>query len=86
MTAFMPMALNARKFNRAPFVLQELRGAEYVYVPDNTLAKPTLAPRYTCPFQVIARNWKNSTFKLQIRGREDKVSLSRLKATADVGS
>ena len=80
--AFSPATLDLRKFKESPFISKTLRTVEYVYVRDDRLGKPGLAPRYTGPFKVVERDWENNVFRLNLGGREDKVSLSRLKAAS----
>ena len=83
---FTPMEMNRKKFRASPFISGNLRSAQYVFVRDDTLAKPPLVPRYAGPFRVLERNWENSTFRLQMPRGEDTVSLSRLKAASKVES
>ena len=45
-----------------------------------------LSPSYSGPYQVLKRNWKDSTFKLMLSRWPDNVSLSRLKVTNAVSS
>ena len=78
--AYTPRALDLTKFKASPFVARSLRTAAYVYVRDDRLGKPGLAPKYTGPHRVKERNWSSNTFLLDLGGREDNLSLSRLKA------
>ena len=66
-------------FKASPFVAKSLRTAEYVYVRDDRLGKPSLAPRYIGPYKVREKNWSNNTFLLEIGARQDVVALARLK-------
>ena len=50
--AYSPQTLDLRKFKTYPFVANTLRTARFVYVRDNQLGKPSLAPRYSGPFKV----------------------------------
>ena len=78
--AFSPESLDLRRFKASPFVAGSLRTASHVFVRDDRLGKPSLAPRYTGPFKIMKRDWENNTFLLDLGGKEDRVSLSRLKA------
>ena len=78
--AFSPKALDLRWFKESPFISKTLRMADYIYVRDDRLGKPSLAARYTGPFKVLEKNWDNHTFLLEIGKKEDAVSLARLKA------
>ena len=49
---------------------------------DDRLGKPGLAPKYTGPFKVVKKDWDNSTFRVNLGGKEDVISLSRLKAAS----
>ena len=80
--AFSPRSLDLRKFKDSPFVAGTLRTAQFVFVRDDRLAKPDLAPRYTGPFKVLKKQWDNNTFVLDLGQREDTVSISRLKAAS----
>ena len=82
MAAFMPKTLDLAKFKASPFVAKVLRTAQYVYVRDDRLGKPSLAAKYTGPFRVLEKDWDNSTFHLSLGTREDTVALSRLKAAS----
>ena len=77
-----PRVLDLTKFKSSPFIAKALRTAKYVYVRDDRLSKPSLAPRYTGPFRVIEKDWMNSTFWLNLGKKEDNVSLARLKAAS----
>ena len=79
---FMPETLDLRQFKESPFVAKALRTTEFVYVRDDRLGKPCLAPRYTGPYRVLSKDWQNNTFILDLGKREDTVSLSRLKAAS----
>ena len=76
---FSPASLDLWRFKASPFVAGILRTASHVFSRDDRLGKLSLAPRYTGPFRVIARDWDN-TFLLDLGGKEDTVSLSCLKA------
>ena len=80
--SFTPQSLDLRRFKISPFIAKELRTAEYVYVRDDRLGKPSLAPKYSGPFKVLAKEWDNHTFLLDLGKKEDVVSLSRLKAAS----
>ena len=78
--AFTPETLNLQKFKETPFIAKSLRTVRFVYVRDDRLGKPSLAPRYAGPFPVKSRNWENGTFTLELGDREDKVAITRLKS------
>ena len=80
--AFSPQSLDLRKFKDSPFISKSLRTAQFVYVRDDRLGKPSLAPRYTGPFKVKSKNWDSNTFVLDLGRKDDTVSLSRLKAAS----
>ena len=80
--AFSPRSLDLRKFKDSPFVAKSLRTAQFVYVRDDRLGKPALAPRYTGPFKVKNKLWDNNTFILDLGRKDDTVSISRLKAAS----
>ena len=80
--AYPPQTLDLRKFKTSPFVANTLRTARFVYVRDDRLGKPSLAPRYSGPFKVKSKNWDNNTFVLDLGRKDDTVSLSRLKAAS----
>ena len=77
---YLPPDLNTKKFRQSPFVAGHLKDSQYVYVREDTLAKPPLGPRYAGPFRVLERKWRNNTFVLDMGNRQEVVSLSRLKA------
>ena len=77
---FLPQTLDLRKFKASPFIARAMRTATHVYIRDDRLGKPSLAPRYTGPFKVIRKDWQNNKFMLQLGNKQDEVSLSRLKA------
>ena len=81
-TAYSPRALNLMKFKYSPFITKPLRTADFVYVRDDRLGKPSLAPKYTGLFKVKKKDCDNNTFVLDLGRREDTVSLSRLKAAS----
>ena len=54
---FMPDSLDLRKFKESPFIAKSLRTADFVFVRDDRLGKPALAPRYTWPLQRIGLDW-----------------------------
>ena len=80
--AFTPRVLDLRKFKDSPFVAKALRTASFVYVRDDRLGKPTLAPRYSGPFLVKEKLWDSNTFVLDLGKKTDTVSISRLKAAS----
>ena len=80
--SFTPRALDLRKFKDSPFVAKTLRTAKYVYVRDDRLGKPTLAPRYFGPFPVKEKLWQSNTFVVDLGQKMDTVSISRLKAAS----
>ena len=82
MEVFTLEALDLRRFKSSPFVAKLLRTASYVFVKDDRLGKPSLTPRYSGPFRVISRDWDNNTFLIDSGRKEDRVSLSRLKAAS----
>ena len=77
---FSPETLDLRRFKASLFVAKSSRTATFVYVRDDRLGKPSLAPRYVGPYRVVKKNWENNTFLVDLRHREDVVSLTRLKA------
>ena len=77
---FSPATLDLRRFKDSPFIAATLRTAKYIFVRDNRLGKPGLAPKYTGPFKVLNRDWDNNIFRLDFGRKEDSVALSRLKA------
>ena len=79
---FMPDSLDLRKFKESPFIAMSLRTADLIFVRDNNLGKPALAPRYTGPYRVVFKDWDNNTFRLDLGKREDTVLLARLKAAS----
>ena len=79
---YLPPGLDYRKFKQSPFVAADLKKCEFVYLRDDTLAKPPLAPRYSGPYRVLKRCWKNSTFTIKVKEKEEVVSLARLKAAS----
>ena len=80
--SFTPRILDLRKFKDSPFVAKALRTASFVYVRDDRLGKPTLAPRYFGPFPVKEKLWDSNTFVLDMGKKTDSVSISRLKAAS----
>ena len=78
--AFTPESLDLSRFKSSPFIAKSLRTAEYVYVRDDRLGKASLVPRYTGPFKVVSKEWDSNTFVVDLGKKEDRVSLSRLKA------
>ena len=76
---FMPNNHDLRRFKASPFVAKSLRTARFVFVRDDRLGKPSLAPRYMGPFKVLEKDWNNNTFRVDLGSRQDLVSLSRLK-------
>ena len=81
--AFSPETLDLWKFRTSPFVAKALGTPSFVYIRDDRLAKPTLAPRYTGPYKVVKKCWDSNTFRVDLGGKEDSVALERLKA-ADI--
>ena len=79
---YTPPRLDRSKFKHSPFIAKGLRRCEFVYVREDQLAKPPLAPRYTGPFPVLEKSWANNTFVVQIGKRRETVSLERLKAAS----
>ena len=77
-----PRALDLTKFKSSPFIMKALRTSNFVYIRDDRLGKPSLAPRYTGPFKVKEKLWDSNTFVVDLGNREDHVSLSRLKAAS----
>ena len=65
-TVFSPETLDLRRFKSSLFISKALRTARFVFVRDDGLGKPSLAPRYTGPFQVVEKNWDSNTFTLEI--------------------
>ena len=80
--SYTPRALGLTKFKSSPFVEKSLRTAQYVFVRDDRLGKPSLSPRYSGPFQVKKKDWDSNTFVLVLGNREDSVTISRLKAAS----
>ena len=80
--AFMPESLDLGRFKQSPFIAKALRTAEFVYVRDDRLGKPGLAPRYVGPYRVLQRDWQNKTFRLDLGKKEDTVAPSRIKAAS----
>ena len=80
--SFTPRILDLRKFKDSPFVAKALRTASFVYVRDDRLGKPSLAPRYSGPFLVKEKCWDSNTFLVDMGKRTDSVSISRLKAAS----
>ena len=78
--SFSPETLDLRRFKESPFVAKPLRTAGYVYIRNDRLGKPSLAPHYTGPFKVVNKNWEDNTFRVDLGRREDNISLTRLKA------
>ena len=77
---YMPPRLEAGKFRHSPFVAKDLRRCKFVFLRDDSFAKPPLAPRYSGPHQVINKNWKNNAFTIRVGQRTEVVSIARLKA------
>ena len=80
--SFSPRALDLRKFKDSPFIAATLRTAKFVYVRDDKLGRPSLAPKFLGPFKVKEKLWDNHTFVLDLGRRTDTVSISRLKAAS----
>ena len=80
--SYTPHALDLSKFKTSPFIAKTLRTAKFVFVRDDRVSKPSLAPRYTGPFRVIGRNWDSNTFLVDLGKKHDSVALSRLKAAS----
>ena len=71
---FCTETLDLRRFKSSPFIAKALRTAAYVFVREDRLGKPALAPKYTGPFRVLQKDWDSSTFRLDFGNREDLVS------------
>ena len=80
--SFSPETLDLRKFKESPFVAKSMRTASYVYVRDDRLGRPSLAPKYVGPYKVLEKIWSDNTFRVDMGRRKKVVSLSRLKAAA----
>ena len=80
--SFMPTSLDLRRFKDSPFIAKALRTTDFVYIRDDRLGKPSLAPKYMGPYRVVSKDWQNNTFRLDFGKKQDDVSLSRLKAAA----
>ena len=76
---YLPPRLDDRKFRHSPFIPASLRSCAFVYLREDSLAKPPLAPRYRGPFQVLERQWWNNTFAILIGNKREIVSVDRLK-------
>ncbi|XP_073967526.1 uncharacterized protein [Choristoneura fumiferana] len=61
---------------KAFYVPKDLRTSEYVYLRQGP-ARGSLAAPYSGPYKVLQRSSK--TFKLEIQGKESKVTIDRLK-------
>ena len=59
---FMPETLDLRRFKASPFVAKTLRTAKHVFVRDDRLGKPSLAPRYAGPYRVVKKDWEKQHF------------------------
>ena len=70
---FMPDSLDLKKFKESPFIAKSLRTADFVFVLDDRLGKPALAPRYTGLYRVVFKDWDSNTFRLDLGKREDTV-------------
>ena len=77
---FLPKTLDLRRFKSSPFMTKSLRTAAFVYIRDDRLGKPSLAPRYCGPFKVKKKCWESNTFVVDMGTDEDKISIERLKA------
>ena len=77
-----PRAQDLTKFKTSPFIAKSLRTAEFIFVRDDRLGKPSLAPRYMGPYRVVRRDWDSNTIVIDLGKKEDRVSLSRLKAAS----
>lgn len=66
----------ARHSRRNIFVFRDLPSATHVYVRDDTV-RGSLQPAYTGPYEVLQRGDK--VFKLRMKGKEQTVSIERLK-------
>ena len=80
--SYTPRALDQTRFKASPFMAKSLRTARFVYVRDDRLAKPSLAPRYAGPYKVIRKDWDNNVFVLELGKKQDRVALARLKAAS----
>ena len=78
--SFSPEMLDLSHFKASPFVAKPLRTAGFVFIRDDRLGKPSIAPRYYGPYKVAKKNWENNTFRVDFGCQEDDVSLTRLKA------
>ena len=79
-STYLPPHLDMSKYRHSPFISSGLRNCEFVYLCNDSLAKPPLASRYSGPFKVVKRNWKNNTFDITVSDRQETVFLGRLKA------
>ena len=80
--SFLHESLDLGRFKQSPFIAKALRTADFVYIRDDRLGKPGLAPKYVGPYKVLNKDWANNTFHLDLGNKEDTVSLSRLKAAS----
>ena len=80
--AFLPASLDLRRFKQSPFISKSLRLAEFVFVRDDRLGKASLVPRYTGPYKVVAKDWGNNTFTVNMGKKDNVVSIARLKAAS----
>ena len=76
---FTHVALNTKKFKRHPFIPSSLKTTDFVFVRDDALGKPPLAPRYHGPYKILKKQWDLGTFALQLPDRQDTVAIDRLK-------
>ena len=83
--SFSPETLDLGKFRSSAFIAKALRTAKYVFMRDDRLGKPGLAPKYTGPFEVVRKDWESNTFRIMLGKNEDTVSIARLKAASDPG-
>ena len=80
MDKFSPTTLDLQRFKESPFIAKTLRTAKYVFIRDDRLGKPGLAPRYTGPFRVLQKDWNSSVIRVDLGKKQDTVALSHLKA------
>ena len=76
---YLPPQLDVKKFRNSPFIPADLKRCTHVYLREDSLAKPALAPQYRGPFRVIERRWQNNTFTIMIGDKQEIVLLDRLK-------
>ena len=77
---FLPRLMDKKKAKYSPFVPQDLKKAEFVYVRNEKLGKSALTPCYEGPFRVISKETEKGIYKIITAHGADNVSLQRLKA------